>query len=95
MKNTKINSIEIAGVKQTCAEFVSKFSDKMNMVMEDVAALVEVLKDDIEDLEKEVGFSKRAVGNTPRVEDGPSKVKVPEPKAYSGTRNAKELENFL
>ena len=94
-KNTEINSIEMAGVKQTCAEFVGEFSDKLNKVMEDVAALVEVLKGNIGDLEKEVGLLKWAVSNTPREEEGPSKVKVPEPKAYNETRNAKELENFL
>lgn len=94
-KNMEINSIEMVGVKQTCAEFVIKFSDKLNKVMEDVAALVEVLKGGIGDLEKEVGLLKRVVGNTPRVEDGPLKVKVPKPKAYNGTRNTKELENIL
>lgn len=41
-KNTEINSIEMASVKQTCAEFVSKFSDKLNKVMKDVAALVDL-----------------------------------------------------
>ena len=66
------------------------FSDKLNKVMENVAALVEVLKGDIEDLEKEVGLPKHAVSNTSRGEEGPSKVKVPEPKAYNGTRNTKE-----
>ena len=74
---------------------MGEFSDKLNKVMEDVAALVEVLKGNIGDLEKEVGLLKWAVSNTPREEKGPSKVKVPEPKAYNETRNAKELENFL
>lgn len=74
---------------------MSEFSDKLNKVMEDVTALVDVLKSDIRDLENEVGLLKRAINNTLRGDEGPSKVKVPEPKAYSGTRNAKELKNFL
>lgn len=74
---------------------MSEFSDKLNKVMEDVTALVDVLKSDIRDLENEVGLLKRAISNTLRGDEGPSKVKAPEPKAYSGTRNAKELENFL
>lgn len=85
----------MAGVKQTYAEFVSEFSDKLNKVMKDVTALVDVLKSDIRDLENEVGLVKKAISNTVRGDEGPSKVKVPEPKAYSGTHNAKELENFF
>lgn len=33
----------IAGVNQTCAEFVSEFLNKLNKVTEDVTTLVEVL----------------------------------------------------
>lgn len=94
-KNMEINSIEMANVKQTCAVFVSEFSDKLNKVLEDVAALVEVLKSDIGDLKKEVGLLKQAVCNTRHVKGGPLKVKVLEPKAYNETQNAKELENIL
>lgn len=54
-----------------------------------------MVKGDIEDLEKEVRLLKRAANNTSRAEDGPLKVKVPKPKAYNGTQNAKELENFM
>lgn len=94
-KNTEINSIEMANVRQICAVFVSKFSNKLNKVLEDVAALVEVLKSDNGDLEKEVGLLKQAVGNARHVERGLLKVKVLEPKTYNKTQNAKELENFL
>lgn len=54
-----------------------------------------MLKGDIKDLEKKVGLLKRAISKTPRGEEGPSKVKVPEPKAYGETQNAKELDNFI
>lgn len=43
-KNTKINFIETENVKQTSMEFVNKFSDKLNMAIEDVAILADVLK---------------------------------------------------
>lgn len=89
-KNMEINSIEMANVKQACAVFVSEFSDKLNKVLEDVVALVEVLKNDIRDLEKEVGLLKQVVGNARHVEGGPLKVKVLEPKAYNETRSAKK-----
>ena len=85
----------MAGVKQTCAEFVSEFSNKLNKVTEDIAALVEILKGHIGDLEKEVGLQKCTVGNTSWAEDGHWKFKVPEPKAHNKTQNAKKLENFL
>lgn len=76
-------------------EFVNKFSKKLNKVIEDVAALAEVLKSSIGDLEEEVGLLKQAVGNTLRSKDGHLKAKVLKPKVYSRTRNATELENFL
>ena len=83
------------GINLTCAEFVGEFLDKLNKVIEDVTAPVKVLKGDIEDLEKNVGLLKRAVSKTPHGEEGPSKVKVPEPKAYGKTQNTKELENSM
>ena len=44
----------------------------------------------------EMGLLKRALANPPDRNDGAtSKMKVPEPKAFNGARNAKELENFL
>lgn len=90
-KNTEINFIEIDGVKQTCEEF----SDKLNKVKEDVIVLGGALVSSIGDVEEEVGLLMWAVSNTSRLEDGPSKVKVPKPKGYNGAQNANELENFL
>lgn len=54
-----------------------------------------MLKINIIELEEKVGLLKRAVGNASDSKDGPLKVKVSEPKAYSITQNARELENFL
>lgn len=54
-----------------------------------------MLKVDIGDLETEVGLLKRAANNTSRSKDGLLKVKVPKPKTYNGTRNAKELKSFM
>lgn len=63
--------------------------------MDDVTTITEVLKSHIGDLEKIVRLLKRVVSNASYVEDGPSKVKVPDPKAYNRTQSAKKLENFL
>lgn len=71
---------------------MNEFLDKLNKVITDVAALIELLKDNIGDLQKKVRL---AVRNTSRAEDGSLKVKVLKLKAYNGTRNAKGLENFL
>lgn len=71
---------------------MNEFLDKLNKVIEDIAALTELLKDNIGDLQKKVGLT---VSNTSRAENGPLKVKVSEPKAYNGTQSAKEFESFF
>lgn len=91
----EINLTEMASVKQTCIEFMSEFLNKLDKVIGEVVVLVEVLKGDIRDLKKEDGLLKRVVSNISLAEDEPSKIKVPEPKAYNETWNAKKLENFL
>lgn len=56
---TKINSIGMQSMKQTCEEFVNELNKKLNNVMRDVTTLVDVLKSNIGDLEKEAGLLKR------------------------------------
>ena len=48
-------------------------------------------------LEGEIVLLKRVVvQGTPSASDpSPAKVRVPKPKPFGGTRNAKDLENFL
>jgi hypothetical protein len=66
----------------------------------DVAALTDavhtenaVLKARLRHLEDDVAIMKRAINA--QAAAAPSKVKVPEPHAFQGVRNSKELENFL
>lgn len=76
-------------------ELVNEFLEKLNKVKEDFIALVEVLKNNFENLERKVRLLKRVVGNTSLSINGPSNVKVLESKAYNEIGNTKELENFL
>ena len=50
----------------------------------------------LQTLQEDVAVLKKAVLRTsPRTTDAAPKVRVSEPKGFDGTRNAKELENFL
>ena len=46
-------------------------------------------------LKTEISLLKRAMRGLPREGEVATKVKVPEPKPFNGTRSAKDLENFL
>ncbi|KAL0444384.1 UNVERIFIED_CONTAM: hypothetical protein Slati_2161100 [Sesamum latifolium] len=51
---------------------------------------------DMEQMSIQIGLLQRAVSNTPVVtHDVGARLRIPEPKAYSGARDAKEVENFL
>ena len=70
------------------------------LLEEQVATLTTILegfKGKIESLEGEIVVLKRVVvqGAFAASEPAPPKVRVPEPKPFSGVRNAKDLENFL
>ncbi|XP_031131542.1 uncharacterized protein LOC116032935 [Ipomoea triloba] len=57
---------------------------------------IEHLREDNASLKVEIGLMKLAVASGRAVPSGPSAgFKVPEPKAFGGARNSKELENFL
>ena len=65
-------------------------------VMEDVNALIDAVKINFKNLEDEMALLNRAIvaffRQTERVA---SKIKVFELKSFNGSRNSKELENFL
>ncbi|KAL0454956.1 UNVERIFIED_CONTAM: hypothetical protein Slati_0834800 [Sesamum latifolium] len=51
---------------------------------------------DMEQMSIQIGLLQRAVSNAPIVaHDASARLRIPEPKAYSGARDAKEVENFL
>ncbi|KAL2248758.1 UNVERIFIED_CONTAM: hypothetical protein Sindi_2349500 [Sesamum indicum] len=54
------------------------------------------MRRDMEQMSIQIGLLQRAVGSTPMVAHDPgARLRIPEPKAYSGERDAKEVENFL
>ena len=69
----------------------------METLHEKMRAMTEEFEERTRSLEGEIVMLKRAVvQGTPSASDPPSaKVRVPEPKIFGGTRNAKDLENFL
>ncbi|KAL0449464.1 UNVERIFIED_CONTAM: hypothetical protein Slati_1502800 [Sesamum latifolium] len=54
------------------------------------------MRRDMEQMSIQIGLLQRAVSNAPVVaHDVGSRLRIPEPKAYGGARDAKEVENFL
>ena len=62
---------------------------------QDFEAVVTELRQEIEDLSGRVGVLTRAFGNAPSGGMEFTRARVPEPRAYGGARDAKELDNFL
>lgn len=78
-------------------DFMQATKEQLTRMSEDVESLTDVFKKNLKDLEDEVSLVKRAIHGSSRGGGDPlsQKIKVPDPKSFSGTRNAKELENFL
>ncbi|KAL0445651.1 UNVERIFIED_CONTAM: hypothetical protein Slati_1693000 [Sesamum latifolium] len=54
------------------------------------------IRRDMEQMSIQIGLLQRAVSNAPVVaHDAGARLRIPEPKAYSGARDAKEVKNFL
>ncbi|KAG5557021.1 hypothetical protein RHGRI_007314 [Rhododendron griersonianum] len=66
---------------------------KLTKMLADMNKLSDVMRERVSNLESELLVVKRAfLGRSNGFE---TRVKIPEPKAFGGARNAKELENFL
>lgn len=88
--------MELANLKLAYDGLARDVVEKIGPILDDVALLARELRGSIRALENDVGLLKRAISNTSlHSEAGPSKINMPEPKPFYGTRNAKELENFL
>ena len=73
-----------------------EMDDRFVSVMEDLTSLTDVMKENFKNVEDEMALLKRAVvAPSGQIEGPASKIKVPEPKCFNGSRNSKELENFL
>ncbi|KAL0391477.1 UNVERIFIED_CONTAM: hypothetical protein Slati_4532800 [Sesamum latifolium] len=54
------------------------------------------MRHDMEQMSIQIGLLQRAVSNAPIVaHDAGARLRIPEPKAYGGAHDAKEVENFL
>lgn len=89
------NQTAVAQIQSNLETFVTEAESQFAKVMEDVAALTDVVKTNVADLEGELTILKRAVSGQTVHGDGVSKIKIPEPKSFVGARSAKDLENFL
>ncbi|CAL1415135.1 unnamed protein product [Linum trigynum] len=70
-------------------------NDAIEVMKEAVAAEVTTLKEEVAELKSEVMLVKRAMANGPAIAQPASNMEIPRPKSFQGSRNAKELENFL
>ena len=75
--------------------YVSNTDAKITTMMEDILPLTDVVKNNLKELEEEMSLVKRIMNSRPTMGETSSKIKVPEPKVFGGTRSAKDLENFL
>jgi len=68
-----------------------------NDLTDDFRTTVEAIRAEMAEMKTQGNLTMRAVGNqTPNQTLAmPNKFKIPEPKAFSGNRDAKELENFI
>lgn len=86
----------IAGLCEALQELSRTMTERFERVSRDVESLAVAVKDKLSDMETDVALVKKAMASGQSGGDGgPSQLKVPEPKAFKGDRNAKNLENFL
>lgn len=86
----------IESLREALQELSRTMNERFERVFRDVESLAVAVKDRLSEMETDVALLKKATASGPSGGDGvPSKLKVPEPKAFKGDRNAKYLENFL
>lgn len=74
---------------------VTQTEAKFAEMMADMTKLSDGMKDKVSNIESDLLVVKRAFLGRSDGHDNRVNMKVPEPKAFGGARNAKELENFL
>ncbi|GAV85156.1 LOW QUALITY PROTEIN: hypothetical protein CFOL_v3_28594, partial [Cephalotus follicularis] len=89
----------VAGVTviQHCHnELMGKSEERFKQLVADLILINDALRKNIKANEEDISVLKKALHSSSSRTEGPSsKFKVPEPKPFSGKRDAKELENFL
>lgn len=84
-------------MKSTRRDCVKDCESWFASIIYEFSSFVETVKENFKDMKTEVAVLKRAMSQPSARTDGAgaSKVKVSEPKCFSGARWAKEWENFL
>ena len=75
------------------SEALADMKTALNNMTEDVQATVDAFKSELAEMNGKLNLAIRAMGAPPVVDF--QRVRIPEPKAFEGARDAKELENFL
>lgn len=92
MDNMEAMAASLATLEQRVYDLEQTHGPTQGHDFEDV---VTELRLEIEDLSGRVGVLTRAFGNAPGGGMEFPRVRVPEPRAYGGARDAKELDHFL
>ncbi|CAL1360791.1 unnamed protein product [Linum trigynum] len=100
--NARLSSLEIYhdGMREELVALITNtisetVSTAIAVVKEHVQAELVGVKEETADLKSEVTLVKRAMANRPAIAQPTSTMEIPRPKSFQGSRNARELENFL
>ncbi|KAL0381915.1 UNVERIFIED_CONTAM: hypothetical protein Slati_4562500 [Sesamum latifolium] len=101
LRETVMNLEEkVSSLESEIAMLSSDLEDCRHVTQELASALggsgVADMRREMEQMSIQIGLLQRAVSNGPAVaHDAGARLRIPEPKAYNGARDAKEVENFL
>ncbi|KAL0415947.1 UNVERIFIED_CONTAM: Transposon Tf2-12 polyprotein [Sesamum latifolium] len=92
--------VEVFALEAEIKGLNSELEDCQQVIQELASAFggggIADMRRDMEQMSIQIGLLQRAVSNTPVVaHDAGARLRIPEPKAYGGARDAKEVENFL
>uniref|UniRef100_A0A803Q627 Uncharacterized protein n=1 Tax=Cannabis sativa TaxID=3483 RepID=A0A803Q627_CANSA len=95
----KESSDQVAGYGRAMMDMQREFDEKMKGVLDKLSNLSNFVKERFMTLDANVAVIKRAIANLSQgIESSlahSSKIKVPKPKAFNGSKNSKGLEDFL
>ncbi|CAL1380625.1 unnamed protein product [Linum trigynum] len=91
---TRMSGLEV-GLEAFRNEFVTIITNAIDSLRETVRGQVDEVREEFDELRGELNLVKRAVANGPAATQSTPRVDVPRPKNFGGSRNARELENFL
>ncbi|KAL0355947.1 UNVERIFIED_CONTAM: hypothetical protein Sradi_4041600 [Sesamum radiatum] len=101
LRETVVNLEEKVSYLETEITMLSSKLDGCWHVIQELAGAfggggIADMRRDMEQMLIQIGLLQRAVSNAPVVaHDAGARLRIPEPKAYSGAHDAKEVENFL